>query len=104
MTAAARGTTLSQNTATTWSYVDPTTHGTSFTYQARIIDAASNVGTTASQAVTIDTTAPTEALAITAIADDTGTSSSGLHHQRHHADGVRHQRRARRRREDPGQQ
>ena len=65
-----------QNTATTWSYVDPTTHGTSFTYQARIIDAASNVGTTASQAVTIDTTGPTEALAITAIADDTGTSST----------------------------
>src|SRR5436190_24082359 len=31
------------------------------------------VGTTASQAVTIDTTAPAEALAITAIATDSGT-------------------------------
>ena len=38
---------------------DPATHGTSFTYQARIVDAAGNVGTTASQAVTIDTAAPT---------------------------------------------
>ena len=92
-----------QGTATTWSLVDPTTHATSFTYQARIIDAAANVGTTASQAVTIDTTAPAEALAITAIATDSGTVRR-LHHQRHHADGLRHQWRARRRREDPGQQ
>ena len=51
----------------------PTAHGTSFTYQARIVDTAGNVGTTASQAVTIDTTAPAEALAITAIATDSGT-------------------------------
>jgi len=35
-----------------------------------------NVGNTASQAVTIDTTAPTVAVAITAIADDTGSSTS----------------------------
>ena len=62
-----------QNTTTAWSLVDPTTHATSFTYQARIIDAAANVGTTASQAVTIDTTAPAEALSITAIATDSGT-------------------------------
>ena len=39
-----------------------------------MIDAADNVGTTASQAITIDTTAPAAALAITAIADDTGTA------------------------------
>src|SRR5262249_27664108 len=51
-----------------------TTHGTSFTYQARVIDAAANVGNTGSQAVTIDTTAPTAAVDITAIADDTGTT------------------------------
>src|SRR5204863_2276647 len=51
-----------QNTATTWSLVDPTTHPASFTYQARIVDAAANVGTTASQAITIDTTAPTIAI------------------------------------------
>ena len=48
-----------QNTATSWSYDDTaTTHATSFTYQARVIDIASNVGATASQPVTIDTTAP----------------------------------------------
>ena len=47
-----------QSDATTWSLVDPTVHGASFTYQARMIDAAANVGNTDSQAVTIDTTAP----------------------------------------------
>ena len=36
--------------AGTWSYVDPDPHATSFTYQARIIDLAANVGTTDSQA------------------------------------------------------
>ncbi len=47
------------STATDWSYTDPTTHGTSFTYQVRIVDAVGNVGAnTASQAVTIDTVAP----------------------------------------------
>ena len=61
----------------TWSYADPTLHGTSFTYQVRIVDTAGNVGAnTASQAVTIDTAAPTAAVAITAIATDSGTSSS----------------------------
>src|SRR5260370_9756310 len=50
--------------AGTWSYVDLTTHITSFTYQARVVDTAGNVDTnTASQNVTIDTTAPTAALA-----------------------------------------
>ena len=61
---------------TSWSLVDTTVHPSSFIYQARIIDTAGNIGTTASQAVTIDTTAPAEALAITAIASDTGSSSS----------------------------
>ena len=61
---------------TTWSLVDATSHPSSFTYQARIVDTAGNIGTTASHAVTIDTTAPAEALAITAIASDTGSSSS----------------------------
>ncbi|WP_167533108.1 Ig-like domain-containing protein [Bradyrhizobium cajani] len=65
---------VTQSTSTTWSYVDPTTHATSFTYQARIIDLAGNIGTTTSHAVTIDTTAPAEALAITAIGSDTGTA------------------------------
>ncbi len=65
---------VTQSTATSWSYVDPATHATSFTYQTRIIDTAGNVGTTASQAVTIDTAAPAEAVAITAIATDSGTA------------------------------
>ena len=34
------------STATTWSYSDPAPHGTSFTYQARIVDAVDNVGAT----------------------------------------------------------
>jgi VCBS repeat-containing protein len=49
--------------ATTWSFTDPTPHASSFTYLARVIDAAANVGTTDSQAVTIDTTAPAAAVA-----------------------------------------
>ena len=65
---------VTPTTATSWSLDDTATvHGTSFTYQARIVDSAGNVGTTASQAITIDTTAPAEALAITAIASDSGT-------------------------------
>ncbi len=39
-----------------------TSHPSSFTYQARIVDTAGNIGTTASQAVTIDTTAPARGL------------------------------------------
>ena len=81
---------------TTWSLVDATAHPSSFTYQARIVDAAGNIGTTASHAVTIDTTAPAEALAITAIAANTRKHG--------YADGLRHQRRPVGRREDPAQQ
>src|SRR4029079_7950787 len=62
-------------TGTTWSLVDTVTHPASFTYQARIIDGAGNVGTAASQAITINTSAPTAALAITAIA---GSSSPNV--------------------------
>ncbi|WP_128927174.1 beta strand repeat-containing protein [Bradyrhizobium guangxiense] len=65
---------VTQSTATSWSYLDPATHASSFTYQTRIVDAAGNIGTTAAQAVTIDTTAPTAALAITAISQDSGTA------------------------------
>ena len=39
-----------------------------------MIDAAANVGNSDSQAVTIDTSNPTAAVDITAIADDTGTA------------------------------
>ena len=63
---------VTTSTASTWSYTDPTTHATSFTYQVRIVDAAGNVGAnTASQAVTIDTAAPT-APSITSIAENGG--------------------------------
>ena len=51
------GTTWSDVTtsdATTWSFTDPTPHASSFTYQARVIDAAANVGNSDSQAVTIN--------------------------------------------------
>jgi hypothetical protein len=60
--------------ATTWSYTDPTNHSASFIYQARVVDNAANVGTTASQAITIDTVPPAEALAITAITTDSGAA------------------------------
>ena len=61
------------STASTWSYTDPTLHGTSFTYQARIVDAVGNVdaNTASQQAVTIDTVAPT-APSITSITESGG--------------------------------
>ncbi|RYX88154.1 MAG: type 1 secretion protein, partial [Comamonadaceae bacterium] len=65
-------------TGTTWTYTDPANHATSFSYQARVVDVAGNIGQTATQAVTIDTTAPSaaETVTITAITTDTGTSAS----------------------------
>ena len=65
-------------TGTTWSLVDATTHPASFTYRARIVDSAGNIGTTASQAITIDTAAPTETLAITAIASSSSPNDTTL--------------------------
>ena len=63
---------VTTSTASTWSFTDPATHGTSFTYQARIVDTAGNVdANTASQAVTIDTAAPT-APSITSIPENAG--------------------------------
>ena len=62
-----------QNTTTTWSYDDTATaHTSNFTYQARIIDTANNVGTTASQAITIDTSLPAAVATVTALSSDTG--------------------------------
>ena len=68
---------MSRRHGTSWSYDDTANpHSSSFTYTARIVDTAGNIGTTASQAITIDTAVPAEALAITAIATDTGTRTS----------------------------
>ena len=39
-----------QNTPTSWSLVDATTHPTRYTYQVRIIDAAGNIGSVVNQA------------------------------------------------------
>lgn len=63
-----------------WTYVDSRllNDGT-HTYYVRVIDTAGNVGSTAEQDVTIDTTAPDttlKAIRITAISDDTGASNS----------------------------
>ena len=79
-------------------------HGTSFTYTARVVDAAGNVGTTNSQAITIDTARRRRRSAITAIADDTGTQSSDFITSDTTLIGVGQQRRAGSGREDPGQQ
>ncbi|MBJ8506864.1 VCBS repeat-containing protein, partial [Acinetobacter seifertii] len=64
-------------TAGTWSYVDgrSLTDG-NYTYDVRVVDAAGNVGSTASQAVTIDTSVSSSVIGITAISTDTGTSST----------------------------
>ena len=89
---------------TSWSYDDTANpHGSSFTYTARIVDTAGNIGTTASQAITIDTAPPAEALAITAIVTDTGTNNDFITSDTTLI-GVGHQRRAGCGREDPGQQ
>ncbi len=62
-------------TGTSWSYNDTANpHGTSFTYQARMVDAAGNIGTTNSQAVTIDTAAPAATVDDHRDCDDTGAS------------------------------
>ena len=62
-------------TTTAWSFADATAHASNFVYQARIVDVAGNVDIhVASQGITIDTSAPTAAVAITAIATDSGTS------------------------------
>jgi Ca2+-binding RTX toxin-like protein len=47
---------------TTWSYADPTTRSSPFTYQVRVIDTAGNVGSTASRVITVDTVAPSVAI------------------------------------------
>ncbi|MBU9831582.1 Ig-like domain-containing protein [Rahnella sp. FC061912-K] len=61
----------------TWRYVDGRTLTDGQTlYQVRVVDQAGNVGQTAQQVVTIDTTAPTQLITIGAISTDTGDSAS----------------------------
>ncbi|KAF7275954.1 hypothetical protein GWI33_011068, partial [Rhynchophorus ferrugineus] len=62
-----------------WSYVDSRTlTDGDYTYQVRVVDAAGNVGTTDSQVVTVDTTAPSAStvIEITSITDDTGLDTT----------------------------
>ncbi|WP_212772072.1 Ig-like domain-containing protein [Acinetobacter gerneri] len=56
-----------------WSYVDgrTLTDGT-YTYHVRVVDTAGNVGSTSSQDVIIDITAPTQTAVITDYSDDVG--------------------------------
>ncbi|EFH4126035.1 Ig-like domain-containing protein [Escherichia coli] len=63
----------------TWTYLDGRTLSDgNYNYQVRVIDTAGNIGATASQIVTVDTTAPlaSKTIAIVGISDDTGLSSS----------------------------
>ncbi|MCP3400927.1 DUF5801 repeats-in-toxin domain-containing protein [Bradyrhizobium sp. CCGB20] len=65
--------------ATHWTYADPATHTTDFTYYARVVDTAGNVSSSShqdSEEVDIDLTAPSTTVAISGIQNDTGASSS----------------------------
>ncbi|MGM8061650.1 Ig-like domain-containing protein [Vogesella indigofera] len=65
------------STATTWSYTDPLIHSTNFTYQVRVVDSVGEVGNSASQAVTVDTTVPSVPTRPDLIAtSDMGSSST----------------------------
>ncbi|MBD3798200.1 MAG: hemagglutinin, partial [Campylobacterales bacterium] len=65
---------VTQDDTTHWSYDNTANTMTDGTYSvdARVIDAAGNVGSTDTQDVVVDTAAPTSDVAITGIADDTG--------------------------------
>lgn len=63
----------------TWTYLDGRTlTDGNYNYQVRVIDIAGNIGATASQIVTVDTSAPlaSKTIVIAGISDDTGLSSS----------------------------
>jgi T1SS-143 domain-containing protein len=62
--------------STHWSYADPATHNSDFTYFVQVVDAAGNVGDTDQQGIDIDTTPPGTTIAISGIANDTGASNS----------------------------
>ncbi|HSW23321.1 MAG TPA: Ig-like domain-containing protein, partial [Burkholderiaceae bacterium] len=63
-------------TATSWSYnnTGSVLADGSYNFQTRVIDAAGNTGAVSSQAVQIDTAAPTATSSITAITADSGTA------------------------------
>jgi VCBS repeat-containing protein len=65
----ANWTDVTSTTATAWSYTDPASHATSFDYQARVVDSTGGAGSTASRAVTIDTTADAGPAATLAVGD-----------------------------------
>jgi hypothetical protein len=60
-----------------WTYVDGRELADGdYNYQLRVIDDAGNISATTSQVVTVDTRAPTTAVTIDSISDDTGLSAS----------------------------
>ena len=62
------------DTALTWSAIPTLTTNGTYTITARVVDAAGNQGPlSASRSLILDTTAPTQAVAITNISDNTGT-------------------------------
>jgi hypothetical protein len=63
------------STTRTWSYTPtlPTTAGSSYSFIARVVDAARNYGpASAARSLMLDTTAPTTTAAITSVTDDVG--------------------------------
>ena len=63
----------------TWTWLDGRTlTDGNYNYQVRVIDTAGNIGATASQIVTVDTSAPlaSKTIVIAGVSDDTGLSSS----------------------------
>ncbi|EPM0023331.1 Ig-like domain-containing protein, partial [Citrobacter farmeri] len=62
-----------------WTWIDNRTlTDGNYNYMVRVVDVAGNIGATANQLVTVDTTSPlaSKTIAITSISDDTGLSSS----------------------------
>ena len=71
---AAPGRIGAEDSDTTWSYIDPASHSTTFTYQARVVDGAGDIGNSASQDITLYAGSVT--FAGTA-GDDTANASTG---------------------------
>ncbi|KEQ53403.1 Ig-like domain-containing protein [Sphingobium chlorophenolicum] len=68
------GTATSDGTSA-WSFTSPAlTDGTTHAFTAQATDAAGNTGTSSAYTISIDTTAPTQTVNVTSIADDTETA------------------------------